>query len=182
MEQTKEIIQVLDKKFTPSISAEKIDQAVQKIAGYMNEDLKGKNPLFIIVLNGAFMFASDLLKKIDFDCEVSFVKLSSYVGTQTTNTVRELIGLDRVLKGRTVVIVEDIIDTGVTMAHTLPLLKNLEAKEVKIATLLFKPEAFQKDYKIDYVGMKISNDFIVGYGLDYDGYARNFPEIYTLAE
>jgi hypoxanthine phosphoribosyltransferase len=182
MEQTKETIQVLDKKFTPCISAEKIEQVVQKIADYMNKDLKEKNPLFLIVLNGAFMFASDLLKKIDFDCEVSFVKLSSYVGTKSTNTVRELIGLDRVLKGRTVVIVEDIIDTGVTMAHSLPLLKNLEAKEVKIATFLFKPDAFQKDYKIDYVGMKIPNDFIVGYGLDYDGYARNLPEIYTLAE
>ncbi len=182
MEKTKEIIQVLDKKFVPSISAEKIDQAIQKVAGYMNEDLAGKNPLFIVVLNGAFMFASDLLKKINFDCEVSFVKLSSYVGTQTTNTVRELIGLDRVLKGRTVVIIEDIIDTGITMAHTLPLLKNLEAKDVKVATLLFKPDAFQKDYRIDYVGMKIPNDFIIGYGLDYNGYGRNLPEIYTVVK
>ncbi len=182
MEVSKEVIQVLDKKFAPSIRADVIEAAVQKIADRMNKDLAGKNPLFIIVLNGAFMFASDLLKKINFECELSFVKLSSYVGTQTTNTVRELIGLDRVLAGRTVVIVEDIIDTGITMAHTLPLLKKLEAEEVKIATLLFKPDAFQKDYHIDYVGIKIPNDFIIGYGLDYDGYARNLPEIYTLVE
>jgi len=182
MEVNNNIVQVWDKNFAKSISAEEIDQAVQKVADKINIDLKGKNPLFIVVLNGAFMFASDLFKKINIDCEVSFVKLSSYVGTQSTNTVRELIGLDRVLTGRTVVIVEDIIDTGITMAHTLPLLKNMEAEDVKIATLLFKPDAFQKDYHIDYVGIKIPNDFIIGYGLDYDGLARNLPEIYTLVE
>ena len=110
------------------------------------------------------------------------MKLSSYVGTKSTNTVRELIGLDRVLTGRTVVVIEDIIDTGITMAHTLPVLKKLEAEDVRIATLLFKPEAFQKDYKIDYVGIKIPNDFIIGYGLDYDGLARNLADIYTLVE
>lgn len=182
MEVINNVVQVWDKKFAQSISSEKIDQAVQKVADRINKDLKGKNPLFLVVLNGAFMFASDLFKKINIDCEVSFVKLSSYVGTKSTNTVRELIGLDRVLTGRTVVVVEDIIDTGITMAHTLPLLKKLEAKEVRIATLLFKPDAFQKDYHIDYVGIKIPNDFIIGYGLDYDGLARNLPEIYTLVE
>ena len=182
MEVINDVVQVWDKKFKRSISAKQIDEAVQKVADQINTDLKGKNPLFLVVLNGAFMFASDLFKKIKIDCEVSFVKLSSYVGTQTTNTVRELIGLDRVLTGRTVVVIEDIIDTGITMAHTIPLLKNLEAEEVKIATLLFKPDAFKKDYKIDYVGMKIPNDFIIGYGLDYDGLARNLPEIFTLTK
>ncbi len=182
MEVINDVVQVWGKKFKRSISAKQIDEAVQKVADRINTDLKGKNPLFLVVLNGAFMFASDLFKKIKIDCEVSFVKLSSYVGTQTTNTVRELIGLDRVLTGRTVVVIEDIIDTGITMAHTIPLLKNLEAEEVKIATLLFKPDAFKKDYKIDYVGMKIPNDFIIGYGLDYDGLARNLPEIFTLTK
>ncbi len=182
MEAKQEVIQVLDKKFSPFIKADQIDKAVQEIANRMNVELKGKNPLFIVVLNGAFMFASDLFKKINIDCELSFVKLSSYVGTQTTTTVRELIGLDRVLKGRTVVVVEDIIDTGITMAHTIPLLHQLEANEVKIATLLYKPEAFQKDYSIDYVGIEIPNDFIIGYGLDYDGQARNLPEIYKIVE
>lgn len=176
------IIQVKDKKFSPFIKSDQIDEAVQNIADQMNVELKDKNPLFIVVLNGAFMFASDLFKKITIECELSFVKLSSYVGTQTTSTVRELIGLDRVLKGRTVVVVEDIIDTGITMAHTVPLLHQLEAEDVKIATLLFKPDAFQKDFKIDYIGMKIPNDFIIGYGLDYDGQARNLPEIYKIVE
>lgn len=175
-------ILVKDKYFEPSISAEKIEIAVEKVAQQINKDLAGKNPLFIVVLNGAFMFASDLFKKITIDCEISFVKMSSYVGTETTGTIRELIGLDRVLNGRTVVVVEDIIDTGITMAHTIPLLHQLEAKEVHIATLLYKPEAFQKDFKIDYVGMDIPNDFIIGYGLDYDGLARNLPEIYTLVK
>ncbi|MBU1012800.1 MAG: hypoxanthine phosphoribosyltransferase [Bacteroidetes bacterium] len=175
-----DIIQVKDKKFSPFIKSDQIELAVQNIADQINVELKDKNPLFIVVLNGAFMFASDLFKKITIDCELSFVKLSSYVGTQTTSTVRELIGLDRVLKGRTVVVVEDIIDTGITMAHTVPLLHQLEAEDVKIATLLFKPAAFQKDFKIDYIGLNIPNDFIIGYGLDYDGQARNLPEIYKI--
>ncbi len=182
MEAKQKVIQVLDKKFSPFIEADQIEKAVQKIADRMNVELKGKNPLFIVVLHGAFMFASDLFKKINIECELSFVKMSSYVGTQTTSTVRELIGLDRVLKGRTVVVVEDIIDTGITMAHTIPLLQKWEAKEVKIATLLYKPEAFQKDYAIDYIGIEIPNDFIIGYGLDYDGQARNLPEIYKIVE
>jgi hypoxanthine phosphoribosyltransferase len=177
-----ETIQVRDKSFKISITAKQIDEAVIKIANQMNTDLKGKNPLFLVVLNGAFMFASDLMKKIIIPCEISFVKLSSYVGTQTTSTVRELIGLDEVLHDRTVVIVEDIIDTGITMGVTMAKLKNLEAEDVKIATLLFKPEAFQRDYPIDYIGLEISNDFIVGYGLDYDGNGRNIPEIYKIVD
>lgn len=177
-----EIIQVVDKKFAPFIKEDRINEAVQKIADQINLELKDKNPLFIVVLNGAFMFASDLFKKITIECEISFVKLSSYVGTQTTSTVRELIGLDRILVGRTVVVVEDIIDTGITMGHTIPLLQQLKAEDVRIATLLFKPEAFQKDFKIDYIGMEIPNDFIIGYGLDYNGQARNLPEIYKIVE
>ncbi len=175
-------IQVEDKKFTPFISAQEIDEAVKNIAGQINEDLKGKNPLFLVVLNGAFIFASDLMKNITIPCEISFVKLSSYVGTKTTSVVRELIGLDEVLTDRTVVIIEDIIDTGITMGVTTGKLKNLEAKDVKIATLLYKPDAFKMNYDIDYIGIKIPNDFIVGYGLDYNGYGRNLPEIYTILE
>jgi len=177
-----ESIQVRDKKFEISIRASEIYAAVERIAKQINKDFAGKNPLFLVVLNGAFMFASDLVKKITIPCEISFVKLSSYVGTQTTNTVRELIGLDEVLHDRSVVIIEDIIDTGITMGVTTDKLKKLEAKEVKIATLLFKPEAFQRDYKIDYIGLEITNDFIVGYGLDYDGNGRNYPEIYKIVE
>jgi len=175
-------IKVKDLEFTVSITAKEIDKAAQKVADEINRDLKDKTPLFLVILNGAFMFAADLFKKINIECEVSFVKLSSYVGTKTTSTVRELIGLDEVLKDRYVVIVEDIIDTGITMENTIQKLKHLEAADVRIATLLFKPDAFQKDYPIDYIGMEIPNEFIVGYGLDYDGYARNLPDIYTLIE
>ena len=175
-------IKVKDKIFKVSITSKEIQVAIKKIAKKIDDDLNGKNPLFLVVLNGAFVFAADLLRNVKMDCEVSFVKLSSYVGTQSTNTVRELIGLDKALTGRTVVVVEDIIDTGVTMAHTLPKLKDLGAKDVKIATLLFKPEAFKKSYKIDYIGIEIPNDFIVGYGLDYDGFGRNYAEIYKIVE
>lgn len=176
------IVKLHDKEFKTFIPAQELDIAVTKVAEKMNKELDGKNPLFIIVLNGAFMFASDLLKKITIDCEITFVKLSSYTGTKTSHVVRELIGLDESLAGRCVVLVEDIIDTGITMHNTIPKLKHMEAEEVKIATLLFKPKAFQKDFAIDYIGMEIPNDFIVGYGLDYDGLGRNLPDIYKIVE
>lgn len=176
------LVKLHDKTFKTFIPAEEIDKAVSKVADEMNKNLADKNPLFIVVLNGAFMFASDLLKKISIDCEITFVKLSSYVGTKSSHSVREVIGLDKPLSGRNVVIVEDIIDTGITMESTLPKLKNLEASDVKVATLLFKPNAFQKDFKIDYIGIEIPNDFIVGYGLDYDGLGRNLADIYKIVE
>jgi hypoxanthine phosphoribosyltransferase len=175
-------IKVRDKEFSISITSKEIQKSVNEIAEKINNDLHGKVPLFIVVLNGAFIFAADLFRKINIDCEVTFVKLSSYVGTETTSTVRELIGLDKAIKGRSVVIVEDIIDTGITMDHTIKKLKHFKAADVRIATLLFKPDAFQKDFKIDYIGMEIPNDFIVGYGLDYDGFARNYPDIYKIME
>jgi len=175
-------VKLLDKEFEISISAQEIDASIEKVAKQINKDYEGKNPLFIIVLNGAFMFASDLLKKINIDCQITFVKLSSYVGTKSTHLVRELIGLDESLSGRQVIVVEDIIDTGITMANTIPKLMKLQADDVKIATLLFKPNAFQKDYPIDYIGIEIPNDFIVGYGLDYDGFGRNLPDIYKIVE
>ncbi len=173
---------VKDKTFKTYLKHKQIIKAVDKISDQINNDLKGKVPLFLIVLNGAFVFATDLLQRIKLDCEVSFVKLSSYVGTKSSETVRELIGLDRILKDRIVVIVEDIIDTGITMAYTRQKLKDMEAADVKIATLLFKPDAFKKDYQIDYIGMEIPNDFIIGYGLDYDGFGRNYPDIYQVVE
>lgn len=177
-----DIIKVHDKEFSKYITPKEIDIAVTNVANQINSEMADKNPLFLVVLNGAFMFASDLLKKINFPMEISFVKLSSYVGTQTTSVVRELIGLDEVLHDRTVVIVEDIIDTGITMGVTMEKLKKLEAKEVKIATLLFKPDAFRMNYEIDYIGLEIPNEFIVGYGLDYNGHGRNIPGIYKIIE
>lgn len=175
-------VQLHDKRFSVSIGADKIDAAVQIVADKINADYEGKKPLFLVVLNGAFMFASDLFKKLTIDCEVSFVKLSSYSGTSTTHVVRELIGLDEALTDRNVIVVEDIIDTGITMENTIQKLKHLQAADVKIVTLLYKPLAFQKDYAIDYIGIEIPNDFIVGYGLDYDGLGRNLPDIYKIIE
>jgi hypoxanthine phosphoribosyltransferase len=175
-------VKVRDKEFSLFLTAEDIDKAVEQVAEMINIDMKGRDPLFLCVLNGAYVFASDLLKKVNVDCEISFVKLSSYVGTKTTNTVRELIGLDHILTNRTVVVIEDIIDTGLTMSYTMEKLRNLGASDVRIATLLFKPEAFKKNYPIDYVGIVIPNEFIVGYGLDYDGFGRNLPNIYKIIE
>ena len=175
-------VQVKDKEFSLFINSDKIQETIDTIARRISDDLKGTDPLFLVVLNGAFMFAGDLLKRITIPCEISFVKLSSYIGTQSTSVVRELIGLDEVLTDRTVVILEDIIDTGITMGVTIEKLKKLNAKDVRIATLLFKPGAFRMNYEIDYVGMEIPNDFIVGYGLDYDGFGRNYPDIYKITE
>ncbi|MDY0103283.1 MAG: hypoxanthine phosphoribosyltransferase [Lentimicrobium sp.] len=178
----KKKIKVRDKEFAIYLTAEEIDKAVEKVATAINNDLKGKVPLFLVVLNGAFMFASDLLKKIDLENNISFVKLSSYTGTRSSQVVRELIGLNEVVKGRSVVILEDIIDTGLTMKRMLEILHQQEAADVKIATLVFKPGAFSGDYPIDYVGLDIPNDFILGYGLDYDGFGRNLPDIYKIIE
>lgn len=175
-------IRVKDKDFSLFIPFERIDSAITEVAEEINRDTTNENPLFLIVLNGAFMFAADLLKKVNVDCSVSFVKLASYSGTQSTNVVKELIGLNEDLKGRSVIIVEDIIDTGKTLDLMLERLKEHNAGKIRIATLLFKPEAFSCDYHIDYVGMEIPNDFIVGYGLDYDGYARNLRDIYKIVE
>jgi len=178
----KEKIKVKDKEFSVFIQAADIDTAVSRVADSINEELKGKVPLFLVVLNGAFMFASDLLKKIKIENNISFVKLSSYTGTRSSQVVNELIGINEVVKGRTVVIIEDIIDSGLTMRRMLDILSEQEAADVRIATLVFKPNAFQSDFKINYIGMEIPNDFIVGYGLDYDGFARNLPDIYKIVE
>jgi hypoxanthine phosphoribosyltransferase len=175
-------VKVLDKEFGLFIPQEKIEGSIQTVAEQINRDMAGLNPLFLVVLNGAFMFASELFKRLTIPCEISFVKLSSYSGTETTNVIRELIGLDHPLDGRHVVIVEDIVDTGHTMRYTIQKLKDLHAVDVRIATLFFKPKSFQYDYPIDYKGMDIGNDFIVGYGLDYNQQGRNLPNIFKIIE
>lgn len=175
-------VQLHDKVFEKYIDQEQIKQSVERLGKEMTGDLAEKNPLFLVVLNGAFVFAADLLRYFKYDCDISFIKLSSYVGTKSSHTVREVIGLDRNVKGRTVVLIEDIIDTGITMEHIMAQMKQMEAHEVKLATLLFKPDAFEKDFPIDYIGMKIPNGFIVGCGLDYDGKGRNLPDIYKIVE
>jgi hypoxanthine phosphoribosyltransferase len=169
-----------DKTFELSIPYEKILQAIETLAQKINKDFAGKEPLFLVILNGSFMFSADLLKMISLDCQVSFVKLASYAGTQTTHTVKKLIGLNEEIKNRSVIILEDIIDTGITMEKLLEEINFFQPAEISIATLLFKPAAMTKEITIDYVGIEIPNDFIVGYGLDYDGLGRNLKDIYKI--
>ncbi|ASB48737.1 hypoxanthine phosphoribosyltransferase [Alkalitalea saponilacus] len=173
-------IQLLDKTFSLSIPASDIKKAIWEMAEKINRELRDSDPLMICILNGSFMFSADLMKLIDFPCQISFVKLASYEGTGSTGKVKELIGFNEDLKGRTVVLLEDIVDTGVTVENCVNQLNKMGVKEVVVASLLFKPDALKKDIKLDYVGLKIPNDFIVGYGLDYNGYGRNLPDIYSL--
>lgn len=174
------VISVKDKSFKLSVRADELESAVSNIARQINRDLEGQDPVFLVVLNGAFIFAADLYRKITIPSEISFVKLASYTGTQTTSLVRELIGLNEMLKGRVVVVVEDIIDTGTTMQYLINKLEYMGARKVYLAALLFKPGAFRESFRIDYLGLEVPNDFIVGYGLDYDGYGRNYPDIYKV--
>ncbi len=175
-------IKVLDKVFEPYISHEKIDAAIEKMVVDLERDLADKNPLFLVILNGAFMFAGDLFKKLHFPAEISFIKFVSYSGTQSTGNVRQLLGLNESVEGRTVVLVEDIVDTGISMEKVLEYLDDKKIKELRIATLLFKPNSYQKHFKIDYIGLEIPNDFIIGYGLDYNGQARNLKDIYKIVQ
>ena len=173
-------VQIKDKKFSLAVGEKDIKAIVERVAQKINVDLEGKNPLFLVVLNGAYVFAADLLRNVMIDCEVSFIKLSSDKGMQSSEKVEKLIGLNENIEGRTVVVVEDIIDTGIAMDALLLELRKMNPLDVKIASLLFKPSAFKKNFRIDYIGMEISNDFIVGYGLDYNGHGRNLASIYKV--
>lgn len=175
-------VKLHDKEFAISITSKEIDAAVAKVAEGINRDFHGERPLLVVILNGAFMFASDLMKKLTVDCEVTFLKLSSYQGTTSTEKIKKLIGLNEDIKGRKVIVVEDIIDTGFTINDTINSINEHEPADIKISTLLFKPQALKKPVDIDYVGFEIPNDFIVGYGLDYDGLGRNLPDIYKIIE
>ncbi|MGV8136204.1 MAG: hypoxanthine phosphoribosyltransferase [Mangrovibacterium sp.] len=173
------IVKILDKYFELFISYEKIRSVIERIADEMNENLKGKNPLFLCILNGSFMFATEIFKRITLlDAEITFVKFASYRGTSTTGQIKELIGLNESLAGRTVIILEDIVDTGITMAKAIEQIKARNPAEIQVATLLLKPDALEEEIHLDYVGLKIPNDFIVGYGLDYEGRGRNLIDIY----
>ena len=176
------MIQLHDKKFEVFIAAEEIDFAIENMAKQIEDDFSDDIPVFIGVLNGSFMVTADLLKKYNGLCEVSFVKMASYEGMATTTEVKQLIGLNQNLEGRSVIIVEDIVDTGNTIEELKAILKEHKVKHFKIATLFLKPEAYTKDIKLDYVGIRIPNKFIVGYGLDYDGLGRNLKDVYQLSE
>lgn len=176
-------VTIIDKEFELFIPYEKIRSIVEEMAEKMNNDLKGKNPLFICILNGSFMFAAEIFKRISLlDAEISFIKLASYSGTTTTGSVKELIGLNEDLTGRIVVVLEDIVDSGITIAKTIEQIQSKNPLEIKIATLLLKPDALRVKVRLDYIGIEIPNDFIVGYGLDYNGRGRNLIDIYKVTE
>lgn len=176
------IIKLHDKKFRILFTPAQIEEAVDGIAVKLNKDLAGEEPVFISVLNGSFMFTSDLLKRIRLNCSVSFLKLASYMETASTGNITELIGLNENLTGKVVVILEDIVDTGTTLKYLVAQLSRQGPKSIKVATLLLKPEAFKGDIDIDYVGLEIPNDFIVGYGLDYNQLGRNYGSIYKITD
>ena len=177
-----EAIQLKDKQFEIFLTEDVILKEIDRVAKCLNEELHDKQPLFIVVLNGAFMFASDLIGKFNFPCEVSFIRLSSYQGVNREEGLKVVHGLVERIEDQNIVIVEDIIDTGHTMAFLLDMIKSKNPASVKIATLLFKPQALQLDIKPDYTALEIPNDFIVGYGLDYDGLGRNLRNIYKVRD
>lgn len=175
-------ITVHDKTFQPFLSEAEIQEAVLRLGKSISKDYEGKNPLFIGVLNGAFMFCSDLLKTVEIPCEVTFVRLSSYAGMHSTGEVRSVVNLQEDIKGRDVILVEDIVDTGLTMQKAIANFSALAPSSIAIASLLVKPECLQCELDIKYQGFEIPEKFVVGYGLDYDGLGRNFKDIYQLKQ
>ncbi len=175
-------VKLHNKYFKLFIDAESIQSAISKIAEIINKDYKEKSPIFIGVLNGSFLFTADIVRKFKSNCEISFIRLSSYSGTESSGNVLEVMGLNEDIKGRDVLILEDIVDSGNTLVKIVDLLKKKQPKSLKIATFLFKPNAYKKDIPVDYVAMEVGNEFLVGYGLDYDGLGRNLEDIYIIEE
>ena len=173
-------VTIFDKTFVTSIPEEEILKRVKAVAERINKDFEGKTPIFLAVLNGAFMFAADLMREVTIPCEISFVKLASYQGTTSTGTIKEVMGINEDLSGRHVIIIEDIVDTGTTIVELKKKLLERGAKDVRICTMLLKPEVFKNRCPLDYVGAEIPNKFIVGFGLDYDELGRNLKDIYVL--
>ena len=176
------IVKIKDLTFKTFIPESEIQQRVKAVAEKINKDLDGKNPLLLAVLNGSFVFAADLIRNITIPCEISFVKLASYQGTTSTGKIKEVIGLNEDLTGRTVVIVEDIVDTGFTMKRMIETLGTRHPESIHICSLLVKPDKLQVPLNIEYAAIEIPNDFIVGYGLDYDQQGRQLRDIYTIAD
>lgn len=177
-----EKIKLHDKWFRVMIPASRIDAAVNHVAQQLDERYKGRTPIFLGVLNGSFLFLSDLVRKISFDSQVAFVKISSYVGVESSGEVKQQLGIDFDIEGRDIIIVEDIVETGHSMNYLLDYLKQHNPASISICTLFFKPEKFLYDYKIDYTALSIGNEFIVGYGLDYNQLGRNLKDIYVVDE
>ena len=175
-------VKIKDKSFRVSIPEAEIKQRVKALAEQMSKDLEGKNPIYLAVLNGAFIFAADLMREMTIPCEISFVKLASYQGTTSTGKVKEVFGINEDLSGRTVVIVEDIVESGQTMKQMIESLGTRNPASVQICTLFFKPEKLKEELTLDYVAFRIPDDFILGYGLDYDGLGRELKDVYTIVE
>ena len=176
------IVKIKDKLFRPSIPEAEIKARVKAVAQQISKDMAGKTPLFLGVLNGSFIFASDLMREMTIPCEISFVKLASYQGTTSTGKVKEVIGINEDLSGRTVVIVEDIVESGQTMKQMIESLGTRNPESVHICTLFFKPDKLKEELALDYVAFRIPDDFIVGYGLDYDGLGRELKDVYTIVK
>ena len=172
-------ITIHGKSFKPYLSASQIDEAVAKVAARLSADYADRKPLFVVVLTGGFMFASDLLKRYTGTCEIVFIRVASYEGTESSGTVQEILGLREEVQGRDLVIIEDIVDTGTTLHHLLPSLLAKGPASVEIASLFFKPASLRHELTVRYVAKEIPNDFVVGYGLDYDGLGRNLPDVYV---
>ena len=171
-------ISLHNKQFEPYLSAARLAAAIEELATQLNQDYADKTPLFVAVLNGSFMFAADLLKVLNIPCEISFIRVASYQGTSSTGKVQEVLGLTEEIRGRHVVILEDIVDTGHTMRMLLDTLGDKQPASLEVVSLFMKPECLQHELFIRYVGLSIPNDFIVGYGLDFDGLGRNYPDVY----
>ena len=171
---------IKDKSFDLFIKEESINKRVKELADQISSDYKDKDPIFIPILNGAFLFAAELIKEITIPCQLSFVKVSSYAGTESTGTIKQLYGLDENIKNRNLIIVDDIVDTGLTMQTVVEQIKKLNPASIEVMTFLLKRESIKKELEVKYVGFSIPNAFVVGYGLDYDGYGRNLKDIYQL--
>jgi hypoxanthine phosphoribosyltransferase len=176
-----ERIKIHDKEFVPFITAKDLQEKISEVAKQINNDYAGKHVVCIAILNGAFVFAADILRQFNFDAELEFVKLASYEGTESTGVITEMIGLEKDLKGKDILILEDIIDTGKTLNHFVATLQKQNPSSIKICGLLQKPDALQHDVEVNYLCFPIPNKFVVGYGLDYDGLGRNIPAIYQVA-
>ena len=173
-------VKIHDKEFSVAIPEAQIRERIEALGKRITKDYEGMQPVFLVVLKGAFLFAADLLRYVNLECEVTFLRVGSYEGTQSTGVIRSILGLSEKVHGKHLIIVEDIVDTGNTMNHLIEELKKNEPVDIKVASLLLKPEALKHNIHVDYVGFSVANDFLVGYGLDYDGHGRNLKEIYKV--
>ena len=175
-------VKIRDKEFAVSIPKKQIEKRIAELGEQITKDYQGKHPVFLVVLKGAFLFAADLIRNVKLDCEITFIRVGSYEGTQSTGVVRSILGLSEKIHDKHLVVIEDIVDTGNTIVHLLDELKKSHPLDIRVATLLLKPAALKHNLQVDYIGFSVPNDFLVGYGLDYDGLGRNLDEIYKIVE